>query len=162
LYFFLFFSLFYGGQQRKISKNIQSVRLYWSTVDSRPVEYTNAVVLNSTTEVSNDGDDQSGTAAVSASAKATVTGLSMGTTYHFWAEVVDARGNVSGPLPVGTRTTPTVWEFYVYEQQWYVVRGISMPRACIFTSKIPSILHCSRSAKEIAVRLASRLQNTSR
>jgi hypothetical protein len=88
------------------------VRLYRNTVDEVPAEYTDitSAVLNSGTTDHAAGIERY------LGGVAKVGGLDFDTTYYFWVELVDARGNTAGPQPAGSHTTPwrgVKWEFFV-------------------------------------------------
>jgi hypothetical protein len=62
---------------------------------------------------------------------ATVDGLTGGTTYYFWVELIDPRGKTVGPQSIGSYTTPMVWEFHATvpsEQSRYLYTGIELVR----------------------------------
>jgi hypothetical protein len=83
---------------------VTEVRLYRNTVDEVPLEYTNvtAALLNSSTKNHATGVKRY------LDGVTTVSGLASGTTYYFWVELVDARGNTAGPQPAGSNNTATL------------------------------------------------------
>jgi predicted phage tail protein len=88
---------------------VTEVRLYRNTIDTVPTNYNNvtAAVLNSSTKNHATGVKRY------LDGVTTVSGLDPGTTYYFWVELIDARGNTAGPQSAESYTTPTVWEFSI-------------------------------------------------
>jgi hypothetical protein len=76
---------------------VTEVRLYRFTVGTVLAEYTNitATVINSWLKDHATGINRYLDAIV------TVYGLSGGTTYYLWDELIDARGNTAEPQPIG-------------------------------------------------------------
>jgi hypothetical protein len=88
---------------------VTKVRLYRNTIHNVLENFINitAAVLNSSTKDHTTGME------MFLDGVATVDGHQGDITYCFWVEVIDTRGNTSGPHMIGSLTTPTVWNFYV-------------------------------------------------
>jgi hypothetical protein len=82
--------------------DVGEIRLYHNTVDSVPAGYTDITndVITSSTKTNEECGIKRYLNGVAA-----LNGLRGATIYYLWVELIDSRGNSSGPLSIGVCTT---------------------------------------------------------